>query len=77
MKEQTLVIDTFVPALRSLAGVLDKGAAHAREKGTDPEVVVERAAGAGHVSVEFANSGCVLSRQGRDGPRHRAGTAED
>ena len=37
MKEQTLVIDTFVPALRTLAGVLDKGAAYVREKGNDPE----------------------------------------
>ncbi len=41
MKEQTLVIDTFVPALRSLAGVLDKGAAHAREKGSDPEAMLK------------------------------------
>ena len=41
MKEQTLIIDTFVPALRSLAAVLDKGAAHAREKGTDPEALLK------------------------------------
>jgi uncharacterized protein len=41
MKEQTLVVDTFVPALRTLAGVLDKGAAHAREKGTDPEALLK------------------------------------
>jgi uncharacterized protein len=41
MKEQTLIIDTFVPALRTLAGVLDKGAAHAHEKGTDPEALLK------------------------------------
>lgn len=41
MKEQTLVIDTFVPALRSLAAVLDKAAMHAREKGTDPEALLK------------------------------------
>jgi uncharacterized protein len=41
MKEQTLAIDTFVPALRTLAGVLDKGAAHAREKGADPEAQLQ------------------------------------
>ena len=41
MKEQTVVIETFVPALRTLAGVLDKGAAHAREKGTDPEALLK------------------------------------
>jgi uncharacterized protein len=41
MNEQTLAIDTFVPALRTLAAVLDKGAAHAREKGTDPEPLLK------------------------------------
>jgi hypothetical protein len=41
MKEQNLAIDTFVPALRTLAGVLDKGAADAREKGTDPEALLK------------------------------------
>jgi hypothetical protein len=41
MKEQNLAIDTFVPALRTLAGVLDKGAAHAREKGADPEALLK------------------------------------
>jgi uncharacterized protein len=41
MKEQNLAIDTFVPALRTLAGVLDKGAAHAREKGGDPEALLK------------------------------------
>jgi len=41
MKEQTLAIDTFVPALRTLAGVLDKGAAHAREKGIDLEALLK------------------------------------
>jgi hypothetical protein len=41
MKEQNLAIDTFVPALRTLAGVLDKGAAHAREKGTDPQALLQ------------------------------------
>jgi len=41
MKEQTLAIDTFVPALRTLAGVLDKAAAHVREKGTDPEALLK------------------------------------
>jgi uncharacterized protein len=41
MKEQTLAIDTFVPALRTLAGVLDKAADHAREKGTDPEALLK------------------------------------
>jgi len=41
MKEQILVIGTFVPALRTLAGVLDKGAAHARENGTDPEALLK------------------------------------
>jgi hypothetical protein len=46
MKEQNLAIDTFVPALRTLAEVLDKGAAHAREKGTDLASAAERAPGA-------------------------------
>src|ERR1700691_6714148 len=41
MKEQNLAIDTFVPALRTLASVLDKGAAHAREKGTDPQALLQ------------------------------------
>jgi len=41
MKEQTLAIDTFVPALRSLAGVLDKAADYAREKGADPEALLK------------------------------------
>jgi uncharacterized protein len=41
MKEQTLAIDTFVPALRTLASVLDKAAAYAREKGTDPEALLK------------------------------------
>ena len=41
MKEQTLAIDTFVPALRTLAAVLDKGAAYAREKGTDAESLLK------------------------------------
>ena len=46
MKEQNLAIDTFVPALRTLAGVLDKGAAHAREKGTGPAGATAGAPGA-------------------------------
>jgi uncharacterized protein len=41
MKEQTLAIDTFVPALRTLAGVLDKAAEYAREKGTDPAALLK------------------------------------
>src|ERR1700684_4538653 len=41
MKEQSLAIHTFVPALLTLAGVLDKGAAHAREKGTDPQALLQ------------------------------------
>ena len=41
MKEQNLAIDTFVPALRTLAEVLDKGAAHAREKGTDLQALLK------------------------------------
>jgi uncharacterized protein len=41
MKEQTLVIGTFVPALRTLAGVLDKAADYAREKGTDREALLK------------------------------------
>ena len=41
MKEQTLAIDTFVPALRTLAGVLDKGAEYAREKGIDPDALLK------------------------------------
>jgi hypothetical protein len=35
MKNSTLALDTFVPALRSLSGLLDKGAEYARAKGTD------------------------------------------
>jgi len=41
MKEQNLAIDTFVPALRTLASVLDKAAAHAREKGTEPAALLK------------------------------------
>ena len=41
MKEQTLVIDTFVPALHTLATVLDKAADYAREKGIDPEALLK------------------------------------
>jgi uncharacterized protein len=41
MKEQTLVINTFVPALRTLAGVFEKAADYAREKGTDPEALLK------------------------------------
>ena len=77
MKEQTLVIDTFVPALRTLAGVLDKGAAHAREKGSDPEAMLKERLAPDMFPSEFADPGCVLSRQGCDGPRDRTGTAED
>jgi uncharacterized protein len=32
-------VGTFVPALRSLSGVLAKGEAHARETGADPEAL--------------------------------------
>jgi uncharacterized protein len=41
MNEQTLAIDTFVPALRTLEAVLDKGVAHARERGADPEALLK------------------------------------
>ncbi len=41
MQEQTLIIDTFVPALRTLTGVLEKGAAHARENGADVEAMLK------------------------------------
>jgi hypothetical protein len=35
-----MAIDTFVPMLRSLSVVLDKGAEHARAKGLDPDSLV-------------------------------------
>src|SRR5271155_2017350 len=41
MKEQTLAIGTFVPALRTLSGVLGKGAEHALAKGSDPEALLK------------------------------------
>ena len=41
MNEQNLATDTFVPALRTLAGLLDKGATNAREKGADPEALLK------------------------------------
>jgi uncharacterized protein len=41
MKEQTFTIGTFLPALRTLAGVLDKAAEYAREKGTDPDTLLK------------------------------------
>jgi len=41
MKEQIFAIGTFVPALRTLAGVLDKAAEFAREKGIDPEALLK------------------------------------
>lgn len=37
---RSLAMGTFVPLLRNLSGVLDKGAAHATAKGFDPEVLV-------------------------------------
>lgn len=36
----TMSIDTFVPMLRSLSTLLDKGAEHARAKGLDPDSLV-------------------------------------
>lgn len=36
----TLALDTFIPRLRTLAEVLDKGAKHAAAKGIDPAVLV-------------------------------------
>jgi hypothetical protein len=36
MKNSTFALETFVPALRTLSGLLDKGAEHARAKGADP-----------------------------------------
>ncbi|MGH8262074.1 MAG: DUF1993 domain-containing protein [Steroidobacterales bacterium] len=36
----TMSVDTFVPMLRSLSAVLDKGAEHARAKGLDPDSLV-------------------------------------
>ncbi len=36
----TLAFETFVPALRTLSKLLDKGAAHATEKKLDPSVLV-------------------------------------
>jgi uncharacterized protein len=36
-----LAIETYVPALRSLSGVLDKGAEHARAKGIDPATLLK------------------------------------
>ena len=33
----TMAVDTFVPMLRSLSALLDKGAEHARAKGLDPD----------------------------------------
>jgi hypothetical protein len=41
MRDSTFVIDTFVPALRTLSGVLDKGAEHVRAKGLDPEAMLK------------------------------------
>jgi hypothetical protein len=35
-----MAIDTFVPMLRSLSTLLDKGAEHARAKGLDPDSLV-------------------------------------
>lgn len=40
MKNSTLVIDTYVPALHTLSGLLDKGAEFARSKGTDPNALL-------------------------------------
>jgi hypothetical protein len=37
----TMAIDTFVPMLRTLSALLDKGAEHARAKGSDPEQLVD------------------------------------
>lgn len=37
----TMAIETFVPMLRSLSGVLDKGAEHARGAKFDPAALVE------------------------------------
>jgi hypothetical protein len=41
VKDSTFVIETFVPALRTLSGVLDKGAEHVRAKGSDPEAMLK------------------------------------
>jgi uncharacterized protein len=41
MQDQAFAVGTFVPGLHSLAGVLDKAAAHAREKGSDPEALLK------------------------------------
>lgn len=37
----SMAIETFVPMLRSMAEVLDKGAAHARAKGIDPSELAD------------------------------------
>ena len=41
MENLTLVIDTFVPALRTLSSLLDKAAEHARTKGSDPSALLK------------------------------------
>lgn len=40
MRNSTLAVDTFVPALRTLSGLLDKAADFARAKGTDPNALL-------------------------------------
>jgi uncharacterized protein len=41
MESSKLVVDTFVPALRTLSGLLDKAAEHAKAKGADPSAFLK------------------------------------
>jgi hypothetical protein len=41
MKNATFALDTFVPALRTLSGLLDKAAEHTRAKGSDPAALLK------------------------------------
>ncbi|APR77777.1 Hypothetical protein A7982_03124 [Minicystis rosea] len=44
----TMAVDTFIPMLRMLSHVLDRGAEHAREKAVDPSTLVE-----GHLAPDM------------------------
>jgi uncharacterized protein len=41
MKNSTLALDTFIPALHTLSGLLDKAAEHARSTGGDPGAMLK------------------------------------
>jgi len=56
---QSLSSGTFVPVLQMLSEILDKGAAHAKTKGTDPNSLLDVRLAAGHASTQLPGEDCL------------------